>query len=395
MPGFEIFGDEERKEVMDVLDTGVLFRYGFVNERKGNWKVKSFEDELCAKTMASHALLCSSGTAALQIALAASGIGAGDEVIVPPFTFIATIEAVLAVGAIPVFADIDDTLCLSPQGILAAITPKTKAVIPVHMCGSMARIDEIKDICNKNELLLIEDACQSFGGSFKGKALGTFGLAGCYSFDSVKTITCGEGGAVVTDDERIGDLIHAYHDHGHDHIGNDRGKENHNILGFNYRISEINAAIGLAQIRKIDSIIEKQRQFKNILEDSICKVTGITMRTIPDLAGDTATFLSFFLPDEDTARRAASNLIKNSIDGVFYWYDNNWHYIRNWNHLLNMKTAYKLPQYDLLPDYSKYSLPESDKIAGRLISLQIKLGLSIEEVYARAEKISKILGDSI
>ncbi|MBU0986363.1 MAG: aminotransferase class I/II-fold pyridoxal phosphate-dependent enzyme, partial [Proteobacteria bacterium] len=149
MPGFEIFGDEERKEVHDVLSTGVLFRYGFDQARKGHWKAKTFETMLAERIGANHCYLCSSGTAALSIALSACGIGAGDEVIVPPFTFIATIEAVLNSGAVPIFAEIDETLCLDPEAVETVITPRTKAVIPVHMCGSMARIDKIKHLCEQ------------------------------------------------------------------------------------------------------------------------------------------------------------------------------------------------------------------------------------------------------
>ncbi len=146
MPGFEIFGDEERKEVQDVLDTGVLFRYGFDQVRKGHWKAKSFEEKLADYTGAGFAHLCSSGTAALSIALASCGIGAGDEVIVPPFTFVATFEVVFFAGAVPIFSEIDETLCMDPDKIESCLTSKTKAVLTVHMCGSMARIDELKDI---------------------------------------------------------------------------------------------------------------------------------------------------------------------------------------------------------------------------------------------------------
>jgi len=178
MPGFEIFGEEEKKEVNEVLDTGVLFRYGFDAQRKGIWKAKTFEKNLCDLLNVKYAHLCSSGTAALITALAAAEIGAGDEVIVPPFTFIATVEAVLSVGAIPVFADIDETLCLNPHTLYKVKTDRTKAVVPVHMCGSMAQIDKIKEFCDKDNLILIEDACQSIGSSFNGKAIGTFGKAG-------------------------------------------------------------------------------------------------------------------------------------------------------------------------------------------------------------------------
>jgi len=169
MPGFEIFGEEERKEVADVLDTGVLFRYGFDQMRKGHWKARTFEKELAQRLQVKHCHLSSSGTAALSIALAACGIGAGHEVIVPPFTFIATIEAVLMAGAVPVFADIDDTLCLNPDTADAFITSRTKAILPVHMCGAMARIDAIKRLCAEKNLILIEDACQALGATFHQK----------------------------------------------------------------------------------------------------------------------------------------------------------------------------------------------------------------------------------
>jgi 8-amino-3,8-dideoxy-alpha-D-manno-octulosonate transaminase len=333
MPGFELFGDKERKEVLDVLETGVLFRYGFDAARNGHWKAKTFETELARRLGVAHCHLCSSGTAALNIGLAACGVGAGDEVIIPPFTFVATVEAVLAAGAVPVFADIDETLCLDPVSIEAHISPRTKAVMVVHMCGAMARIDTIRELCDRRNLLLIEDACQSIGATFNGRSLGSFGHMGCFSFDPVKTITCGEGGAVVTDDDRLYGLAHAYADHGHDHIGDDRGAEDHPLLGTNYRISELNAAVGIAQLRRLDRILETQRRNKSILKTEMTRFPGIRFRHLPDEAGDSATFLSFMLPDETSTRQTAGALAAAGVDGCFYWYDNNWHYLRQWHHL--------------------------------------------------------------
>jgi len=394
MPGFEIFGDEERKEVQDVLDTGVLFRYGFDQARKGHWKAKTFEAELSKLTGAQYCHLCSSGTAALSIALAACGVGAGDEVIVPPFTFIATIEAVLGAGAVPVFAEIDETLCLNPDAVNAVITPRTKAVLPVHMCGSMARIDEIKDLCDKKQLVLIEDACQAIGGSFNGKALGTFGQMGCFSFDPVKTITCGEGGAVVTNDENLYKIAEQYADHGHDHIGDDRGLEGHPVLGTNYRISELNAAVGLAQLRKLDYILKKQRVHKKAIKDALAQFPEVSFRRIPDENGDSATFLSFFLPDESKARKIAGELGNAGVDACFYWYDNNWHYLRQWDHLKRLKSAAKLPAelFEHCQNYDEINLPLSDKIIGRTISMLIKLSWTEEELSQRIEKIVEVIG---
>ncbi|MFZ5568930.1 MAG: DegT/DnrJ/EryC1/StrS family aminotransferase [Thermodesulfobacteriota bacterium] len=393
MPGFELFGEEERKEVQDVLDTGVLFRYGFDQARKGHYKALTFEQELCRRLKTAHGHLCSSGTAALSIALASCSVGAGDEVIVPPFTFIATIEAVLMAGAVPVFSEIDETLCLDPAGLESALSSRTKAVLPVHMCGSMARIDEIKAFCERKGLLLIEDACQSLGAAYNGKALGTFGQMGCYSFDYVKTITCGEGGAVVTDDADLYARADAYADHGHDHRGSDRGKEGHAILGLNYRISELNAAVGVAQLRKLDRIIGTQQTHKRMIKDRLSAIRGIEFRQIPDARGDSATFLAFLLPDENRARQTAAELARAGVDGCFYWYDNNWHYIRQWQHLKNMSAAARLPieLFENRPDYGKLSCPRSDGLIGRTICMQIKLSWKEADIEKRIASMSTIL----
>ena len=393
MPGFEIFGDEERREVQDVLDTGVLFRYGFDAARKGHWKARELEKEITALTGAAHCHVCASGTAALSVALAACGVGAGDEVIVPPFTFIATVEAVLNAGAVPVFADIDETLCLDPAAVTRAVTPRTRAVLPVHMCGAMARIDALQKVCEEHGLILIEDACQAFGATFQGRALGTFGRMGCFSFDAVKTITCGEGGAVITDDAQLYALADAWADHGHDHVGDDRGLEGHPILGTNCRISELNAAVGLAQVRKMPHILETQRRHKGALREALYGIEGLAFREVPDPRGDSATFLSFFLPDEDKARKTAAALAGGGVDGCFYWYDNNWHYLRRWDHLKKLKSAARLPLtlLDEVPDYSRLALPRSDAVMGRTISMLIKLSWTDDEVAQRGEKMAAII----
>ena len=225
MPGFELWGAEERKEVNDVLETGILMRYGFDGPRKGIWKAIELEQEICKTFGSGYAQLTSSGTAALTTAMAALNIGYGDEVIMPTFTFVASFEAVLSVGAIPVLVDVDETLTLDPEAVKAAITPKTRCIMPVHMCGSMADMDALKQLCEEHDLVLIEDACQSIGGSYKGRKLGTIGDAGTFSFDFVKTITCGEGGVVMTNNEETYLKCDGYTDHGHDHKGADRGAD--------------------------------------------------------------------------------------------------------------------------------------------------------------------------
>jgi len=391
MPGFEIFGDEEKKEVADVLETGVLFRYGFEGVRKGNFKALEFEKKLCEITGARYSHLCSSGTAALCTALTACGIGAGDEVVVPPFTFVATFEAIINVGAIPVFGEIDETLCLNPDKLEKVITSKTRAVVPVHMCGAMARIDEIKIVCDKKGLILLEDACQSLGATYQGKALGTFGLAGCFSFDAVKTITCGEGGGIITDDKDVYKRCDQFADHGHDHLGGpDRGADDHPIIGTNYRISELNAAVGLAQLNKLDQILSIQRKNKLAIKDAMADLPEVSFRYIPDAKGDSATFLSFFLPTEERARQIAKNLSDNKV-GCPYWYDNNWHYYKKWHHLKEMKRSARLAVElaDNLLDYKNIVLEESDNIMKRTISMQIMLAWTKEDIEKRIQAIIK------
>ncbi|MFT0715480.1 DegT/DnrJ/EryC1/StrS family aminotransferase [Flagellimonas lutimaris] len=390
MPGFELFGDKERKEVQDVMDSGVLMRYGFDGMRNGHWKTKELETALAKRMQSKYAHAISSGTAALTVALASAGIGAGDEVIMPTFTFVASFESILALGAVPILVDIDDTLTLKPEAVEKAITPKTKVVMPVHMCGSMANLDALQAICDKHGLLLLEDACQAIGGTYNGKPLGSIGDLGCFSFDYVKTITCGEGGAVITNNEAYYENAHKYSDHGHDHIGNNRGAEEHPFLGYNFRISEMNAAVGVAQLSRLDEFITIQKRNYTILREALSSIPEVVFRTVPDGGEENYSFLNFFLPNEDIAQKAHQALTNHGVDGCFYWYNNNWHYYKKWEHLTEMKSLGNLPKdvQESLPDYSKADFSESDQWMSRNISCLIKLGWSEEEVTERATKMA-------
>jgi 8-amino-3,8-dideoxy-alpha-D-manno-octulosonate transaminase len=392
MPGFELIGEEERREVLQVIESGVLMRYGFDAARNGQWKSRDLEQALATRFGTRHAHVCSSGTAALSTALAACGVGAGDEVILPPFTFVADLETVLLAGAVPVFAEIDETLCLDPRSVAAAITPKTKAVLAVHMCGAMARIDALADLCRAHHLILIEDVAQAAGASFRGKSLGTFGKVGCFSFDYVKTVTCGEGGAIITDDPQVYDLAQAFTDHGHDHLGADRGADNHPHIGANYRLSELNAAVGVAQLAKLDRILETQRAHKALLKEGLSGLR-LQFRELPDPAGDSATFLSFLLPTEDEARQAAKSLGAAGVDGCFYWYDNNWHYHRKWDHIKTFASPGRLPidRFGYGADLMKIAVPQSDAIMGRTISMLIKLRWTQDQVRDRLARMKSAL----
>lgn len=398
MPGFELFGDAERKEVNDVLDSGVLMRYGFDGLRQGHWKAKDMELAIQKRFEVKHAQLVSSGTAAVSMALAAAGVGAGDEVIMPTFTFVASFEAIMMTGATPVVVDIDDTLTLDITSVKAAITSRTKAIMPVHMCGSMANLEALKSICDTHHLLLIEDACQAIGGTYKGKSLGTIGDLGCFSFDFVKTVTCGEGGGVITNNATYAKHLDHFSDHGHDHIGNDRGAEAHPFLGYNFRISELNAAVGLAQFRRIDEFLALQKKHYSILRHALEAIDGVTFRTVPEGGVESYAFLNFFLDDLETARSVIQSFKDNGVDVCFHYYDNNWHYIRKWEHLKDKKSLYPLSQelknglnYLKNKDFSK-----SDHFIGRNISCLIKLSWTEEEAHQRAETmancIKKVIG---
>ena len=390
MPGFELFGPEERKHIDEVMNTGILMRYGFDGPRKGVWKSKELEAAICAKLGCGYAQLTSSGTSALSTALACLGIGAGDEVIMPAFTFVASFESVLSVGAIPVLTDVDDTLTLAPDVVRAAITPRTKCVMPVHMCGAMADLDALDQICKEHDLILLEDACQSFGARYKGRALGTIGDAGTFSFDFVKTITCGEGGAVVTNDKDLYSKCDGYTDHGHDHAGADRGADLHPFIGYNYRISELHAAIGLAQIGKLDQFLAIQKKNHHALKEILSTIPGIGFRRIPDPEGDSHTFLSWFLPTEEIARAVVAELRQqNILGGNFYWFDNNWHYFRKWDHLRQAATLNNLneDQRQTLLSLQPGAFPDSDAILCRCVSTAIGLGWTDAQTAEKGEKI--------
>jgi 8-amino-3,8-dideoxy-alpha-D-manno-octulosonate transaminase len=213
------------------------------------------------------------------------------------------------------------------------------------------------------------------------------------SFDYVKTITCGEGGAVLTDDDEAYRLAQAYTDHGHDHLGADRGADQHPHIGLNFRLSELHAAVGVAQLARLDHILEVQRRHKAMLKEGLAGLPGLEFRDVPDPAGDSATFLSFFLPSETDARHAAKALGEAGVDGCFYWYDNNWHYHRKWDHIKTFTSPGRLAidRFGYGADLTKVSLPQSDALMSRTISMLMKLRWTQQQVSDRLARMKSAL----
>ncbi|MBP7764147.1 MAG: DegT/DnrJ/EryC1/StrS family aminotransferase [Deltaproteobacteria bacterium] len=394
MAGAELIGPEEIKEVMDVMETGVLMRYGFDKERKGVFKVRQFEEEFARYCGVKYALGVTSGSSALKVALTAMDVGPGDEVLVPAFTFLATYEAVLEVGAIPVMCDIDDTLNFDPDEIEKKKTRYTKAVIPVHMCGSAAKIDKIVRTARKHKLLVLEDNAQGCGAGFKGKKLGGFGDMGIFSFDYYKTVTTGEGGLVISNNKKLYLRSEWYSDHGHDHNPKvSRALEGRTILGFNYRMNELQGAVGLAQLRKLDYIVAEQKKNKQRIKELLAQVPGVGFRTLPDPDGDSATFLAFHLPEEKRALSFQKLLSAHGLDTTCYKF-NKWHYVPNWEHFLSFSTANskKYPFADKANKgkvkYSRKSIPFAEDILGRTLVMGISVKMSPEKFDAIARAIA-------
>ncbi len=257
-----LIGEEEINAVTGVLRSG--------NIAEGQ-KVKDFEAAFAAYIGTSHAVAVNSGTAALHIALLAHNIGKGDEVITTPFTFVATSNSVLFTGARPVFADIDEeTFNIDPQSIIEKITPRTKAIIPVHLYGQAASMIGIMEIAEDNDLIIIEDACQAHGAMYNGKKVGSFG-DGAFSFYPTKNMTTGEGGMITTEDKDIAGRARMIRSHG------SRQRYFHEMLGYNLRMTDISAALGLVQLRRLDEFNEARMRNAAYLSERLGKIPGLKL----------------------------------------------------------------------------------------------------------------------
>ena len=279
IPLFKIYWDEEDiKMVSEAISRGMFWAIGP--------NVEKFESLIAEYVGTEYALMFNSGTSALHATMLALGIGPGDEVIVPSFTFIATTNAPLFVGAKPVFADIEqETYGLDPQDVEKRITPKTKAILPIHYGGCPCLINELAQIAKEHNLLLIEDAAESLGAAVNGKKVGSFGNASVLSFCSNKVITTGEGGAVLPDSPKVYEKLKLLRSHGRAETSNYFSSNEYMdyvTLGYNFRMSDITAALGIAQLKKIDKIIEMRRGNARKLSLALSQIGGIEVPHAPE-----------------------------------------------------------------------------------------------------------------
>ena len=335
-------GAEERAQVEDVFRSGgVLSRHGFDERRNGCFKVRDFEEAFAARMGVAHALAVTSGTAALRVALAALGIGPGDEVVTQSFTFVATVEAIIESGATPVCAEIDDTLNIDVDDLRRRITSRTRAVIVVHMLGTPARLREVLSVCEEKGVAVIEDTAWGCGGSLDGRPMGTWGCIGTFSFDYAKTMTTGEGGMVVFSGEAEWRRATAWHDHGHEnnpHVP--RWEDTRSASGFNFRMMELQAAVGLAQLEKLSRVVVSQVANRDRLWDAIRDVPGVTPRGVPDGSSETADALVFFVADQERARRCRESLLAVGVSTKILPEAVSWHFAGAWTHMPELVEAH-------------------------------------------------------
>jgi len=404
-PGMELIGEEEKRELLEVLDAGYLFRYGSPEDPAFKAKVYQLEQEVVGLMGVRHAVAVNSGTTALLVALSGLGVGPGDEVIVPGYTFIASMSSIIYARAIPILAEVDQTLNLDPEDVRRKITPRTKAIMAVHMLGNPAKLNELKAIADGHGLLLIEDCAQAFGATYKGRRVGSIGDAGTYSFNIFKTITAGDGGMVVTDDEAAYRRFFGFHDQGHSPLRTGVEVGRRPFVGLDFRMTELTAAVLLAQLRKLERLLAHLRANKRRFKEAIADLPGLEFRELPDPDGELATLLTVFLPDEEVARAVAGEL------GTKVVADSGWHVYSNMEQILEKRTITPEGCPFTCPYYKggevKYwagMLPQTDALLSRAINISIGVsdpGLGsafgvtmrdgFEEVDARAGEFRQVV----
>lgn len=410
-PGSYLIGEEEKKNILEVIESGWLYRYGTPDAQGFKAKVLQLEEELAAYTGAKYAVALSSGTAGLFVGMGALGIGPGDEVIVPGYGFIASIGTVVYSRAVPILAEIDTSLTLDPEDVKKKISPRTRAIMLVHALGNPGRIEEIQKIAAEHDLFLIEDAAQAFGATYRGRPVGTFGDVGCFSFNYYKMLTAGDGGALITDEEDLFNRAFAIQDQGFFRKEHSVEMDAQAILGLNFKLGELSAAVIIAQLGKIDMLKKRLKEVKSRFKEGIRDIKELEFRALPDPEGEICTLLPVMLPDADSAKRLGMKL------GCGTLADSGWHVYKNMEHVLGQKMVdpsgcpFNCPHYigkGGRAEYHEGMLPRTDDILRRAINIGIGVsdaglgsafGVSVlssnDEIDAKVEEFRNCLRECL
>ena len=400
-PGGLAIDEEEKKELIQAIDRKHLFRYYMPDGMAS--KVSELEALLAERTGSRHCLATNSGTSALVSAFMACGVGPGHEVIIPSVTYWSSAASVLDVRAVPIIAEVDDSISIEPSDIENKITPRTKAIMPVHMRGAPCDMDPIMEIARKHDLAVIEDSAQAMGGSYRGKMLGSLGDCGCFSMHYYKTITSGEGGFLTTDDERIYTLAQSAHDSAAcwrpDRFAPERfpGELSY---GFDFRMSELAGAVGLAQLRKLPGLRNLMRKNKKRILDGIKGLPGVEFRRMNDSDGDTATCIIFFVPTVKLCEKSVKALKAEGVDAMHLYHRliPDWSIYAHWQHMIDRRTPtpegcpYTCPHREAPPpEYSKDMCPRTIDLVSRAVHINVPPQLTDDDCDAIAEGIRKVV----
>ncbi len=396
-PGAYWLDEQENKAVLDVLQNGSLFRYYGLNKPS---YVDTFEETARKFYGAKYALGLNSGTGALITAMTALGIGPGSEVIIPAFMWVATVGAIVQCNAIPVLCEVNDSFSMDPIDLEKKITPKTKLIIPIHMAGAPCNIEAIMAIANKHKVAVLEDCAQCNGGEFKGQKVGTFGDMGIFSLQLNKNMTCGEGGLIITNDEKLYTRAFSSHDMGLVRVdGRLSTPEPYAIAwGAGRRMAELCGAVAAVQLGKLPKILEHMRGSKRRIKAMLEGISGLEFRQINDVEGDTGPFLVLVLEDQAKAIAAADKMKESGLHNVFRIADYGLHIYYNipslvekvpvspsgnpWNLEANKQSVY---------EYGLGTCPISDDLFARSILVPIPSCLTEEQEKDAANIIRGVI----
>jgi len=395
-PGGLRIDREEEEAVVAVIRSRRLFRY--YGPAEGPSKVAELEQAFGSARGSRHAMAVTSGTAALMCGLAGLGIGPGDEVIVPAYTWIASASAVVASGAVPVVAEVDESLTLDPVDVEAKITLYTRAILPVHMRGAPGHMNELTAVARRHGLQMLEDVAQANGASYRGRRLGTIGDAGAFSLQFNKIITSGEGGLLLTDNDEVFTRVQMYQDV----VGGLRNgiPEDQILPGINFRMPELLAAVALVQLRRLEGVIADMRWRKRVIKDSLADAArqkGIRFRALNDPEGEAAIALIFYLPETARAGEVVAALKAEGINAfVMYAPDTvDYHVYAHWAPIINQRTwsadGGPWKHHPRKVEYSAQMCPRTLDLLGRAIHIDISPDLSPASTEEVAEGLNKVI----